>query len=328
MPPPNPEPSLLYDFEKRDGRAGHRDPQTTLKQLKILWARLSGEMEQLLALETKDPDGWKFLQRYVADGPLSINWYEAKRPELVKKQRRYNLLVATVILVLFALACALPFEPLLVALLFDDAPREATGLVDVAALVGVVGTGGTVALRMSAQVVRYRRQAAVFHKASAALKEQLYRLELEWNERPLVDTTGRLVPEFDTAIRRALGSAQSTLSSERDEFFDTLIVDVSALTDHTATAAKTIAGTAALRVDRRHQHAQQRVTLKDQIAKARLTEQTAASKLQVLEDELAAGGEDLKLELAPLLREHRLAQKEAELEAKHLAATLDEKYGG
>lgn len=327
-----PDAAPLYAFEEIHGRAGHRDPVAARRQLAVLWERLGGDPARLPALERDDPDGWQFLLRYVVDGPLNIQWYDGRRPELEAKQRRYNVLILVLALVLVGLAIALPFQPLLLILiepklkLAEAASR--TGLVDVAALLGVAGTGGAVALRMSAQVVRYRRQAAVFHRASAALKEQLYRLEGDWAQPPLLDPDAeggatRLHPQFAAAIRQAVGRAQSIVSDERDAFFDTLTVDVNALTDHAVKGAETMGTQVAIRSDRRHEDARLRQELERQLALARLAVATARAKLAVLEAERAEASPNSLSELIVLIREQRLALQEGELRVSYLEAELD-----
>jgi hypothetical protein len=335
-PDDEPDGAPLYAFEKIHGRAddSHRDPRVAGKQLKVLWERLGEDPARLPALERDDPDGWQFLMRYVVDGPLNIQWYDSRRPKLEAKQRRYNKLMLTVALVLVLLAMALPFQPLLLVLVVPELDladaASHVGLVDVAALLGVVGTGGTVALRMSAQVVRYRRQAAVFHKASAALKEQLYHLESDWAKVSLLDSEAadgvvRLHPDFAAAVRQAVGTAQAIVADERDEFFETLTVDVHAVTDNAVVAADRLRDRVVFRSDRRHEFAQERKQLEEQISDARLAARTARAKIQVLQAELEQAEPDLRSELAQMLREQRLALQESEQRAKHLEAELDAK---
>ncbi len=325
----------LYSFEEIHGRAGHRDRQKARAQLEVLWSRLGGPEEQLGMLRTQDPPGWQFLMRYVADGPLSIQWYDDKRPELEAKQRRYNRMLMGVALLLFILAFALPFQPLLLTLFFDrELPlAEAagqTGLIDVAALMGVVGTGATVALRISAQAVRYRRQAAVFHKASAGLKEQLYRLEGDWAPRQLLESDDeplRLHPEFANALRLAIGEAQRVLAEERDAYFDTLTVDVNALTDNTTRAAQDLGNLSVLRSERHKEQAQARRELDRQIAEASLSTRTATAKIAELESQLQTAPEDLKRDLLSSLNEQRLALREAEQRYEHLVEQRGRTFG-
>lgn len=312
----------LYGFEQAEGHAGsRRDLEDARAELSVLWMRLDGDPLELTALEKHDPDSWAFLLRYVTDGPLCVKWYESKRPELERKQSRYNALVMVVAFVLFTLAFLLPFQPLLLFLLksklqiTDEA--SGTGLVDVAALLGVVGTGTTVALRLSSRGIRYRRQAAVFHKASAALKEQLYRLETDWRGKPLVEKTAenttRMTPGFDEALRRAVGQAQAVLSDERDEFFETLTVDVNALTEDVTSATENLAGRVAFRSDRRHADAQRSSDLEAQLSDAQLKRDTAKAKIAVLEKELAGTLSDSTREnLQGLLLEQRLQLEESE----------------
>jgi hypothetical protein len=229
--------------------------------------------------------------------------------------------------VLFALAFLLPFQPLLLFFLQGalevEGSTSTTGLVDVAALLGVVGTGTTVALRLSSRGIRYRRQAAVFHKASAALKEQLYRLETEWRGKSLIDKaadgTTRMAPAFDDAIRRAVGQAQLVLATERDEFFDTLTVDVNALTEDITTATENLAQRTAFRNDRRHADAQRMVDQGTQLTETLLTRDTAKAKIAVLEAELAtATDERMRANLQTMLLEQRLSFEESEQRRLHL----------
>ena len=49
---------------------------------------MGGADQQLAWIETNDVKGNALLLRYMTDGPLSIQWYEDKRPELLRKQRR------------------------------------------------------------------------------------------------------------------------------------------------------------------------------------------------------------------------------------------------
>ncbi|MEM9457434.1 MAG: hypothetical protein AAGF11_24855 [Myxococcota bacterium] len=331
--PAEPEAAPLYAFEQRHGRAGsHRDPRQAREQLTILWERLGGDPARLPALERDDPDGWQFLLRYIVDGPLNIQWYDDKRPELEAKQRRYNTLMLVVALVLIALAMALPFQPLLMVLIapnLDLAEAAShTGLIDVAALVGVVSTGGAVALRLSSHVVRYRRQAAVFHRASAALKEQLYGLESDWAQPPLLDLdceddVTRLHPTFAAAIRQAVGTAQSIVADERDAFFETLTVDVNALTDNAVSAVEQLGHRAVFRSDRRHEHAQARQELEQHLSQARLAVATARAKLAALEAEKAKTPPEYATDLVMLIRDQRLALLESEQHVAHLQAELD-----
>ncbi len=317
----------LYQFERLDGRAGNRgDTEAAREELAVLWKRLDGDLEQLAALEQHDPQSWLFLLRYATEGPLSIKWYESKRPELEAKQRRYNALVMGVAFVLFTLAFLLPFQPLILFFLQDrlelGGTPSTTGLVDVAALLGVVGTGTTVALRLSARGVRYRRQGAVFHQASAALKEQLYRLETDWRGKPLVevaqDGTSCLIPELDQVIRQAVSQARAVLSDERDQYFETLIVDVSGMTEDVTAATESLGSQVAFRNDRRHEDGQRRLMLHDQLAEAQLACDTTKAKIAVLEGELAAASD----ETAPMLRaailEQRLVLQEHEQRRSHL----------
>lgn len=319
----------LYGFEKDDARAAtrRRDLADARAELVVLWTRLDGDPLDLPSIERHDPDSWVFLLRYVTDGPLCIKWYEDKRPELERKQARYNALVMVVALVLFVLAFLLPFQPLLLWFLQGrldvEGTPSSTGLVDVAALLGVVGTGATVALRLSSRGVRYRQQAAVFHKASAALKEQLYRLETEWRGKALVDKAAegptRLTVAFDEAIRRAATQAQAILSSERDEFFDTLAVDVNALTENLDATAEGLGKRAVLRTDRRHEDAQRRGDLEAQLADALLTRETAKAKIAVLEKELTTvTDERTRLNLQAALLDQRLLLEESEQKRMHL----------
>lgn len=317
----------LYDFEEAQGHTGRRDVAAARKALAKLWARLDGDPLDLTALEKHDPDSWAFLLRYVTDGLLCIKWYEDKRPELERKQSRYNALVMVVAFVLFALAFLLPFQPLLLFFLKSElelgGDTSGTGLVDVAALLGVVGTGTTVALRLSARGIRYRRQAAVFHKASAALKEQLYRIETDWRGKPLVekapDGTTRMTPAFDDAIRRAVTQAQTVLANERDEFFETLTVDVNALTEDVNSATETLAGRVAFRSDKRHADAQHRTDVESQLADALLRRDTARAKIAVLEKELAGTLSDgMRESLQGQLLEQRLQLEESEQRRVHL----------
>jgi hypothetical protein len=322
----------LYAFEQSDGRAGsHRDLTAARAELSVLWRRLDGDPLDLPALERHDRDGWAFLLRYVTDGPLCIRWYDAKRPALERSQARYNALVMGVALALFTLAFLLPFQPLLWFLLQGQLGVEgtpsSTGLVDVAALLGVVGTGTTVALRLSSRGIRYRRQAAVFHKASATLKEQLYRLETEWRGKPLLDRTTdgtvRLQPGLEQAIRRAVSEAQVVLANERDEFFDTLTVDVNALTEDVTAATEGLASRTAFRSDRRHEDALRRRELEAQLSDAVLSRDTARAKLAVLEQQLATvEGDGLRADIAEKLLELRLVAEESEQRRIHLSGQL------
>lgn len=312
----------LYGFEQAEGRVGsHRDLEAARAELAVLWMRLDGDPLELAALETQDPDSWAFLLRYVTDGPLCVKWYEGKRPELERKHSRYNALVMVVAFVLFTLAFLLPFQPLLLFFLKSElqigGEVSGTGLVDVAALLGVVGTGTTVALRLSSRGIRYRRQAAVFHKASAALKEQLYRLETDWRGKSLVektpDGTTRMAAGFDEALRRAVGQAQAVLADERDEFFETLTVDVNALTEDVTSATENLAGRVAFRSDRRHADAQHGSELEAQLLDAELRRDTAKAKIAVLEKEMAATASDSTREsLQGLVLEQRLQIEENE----------------
>jgi hypothetical protein len=317
----------LYAFEKATGRVENRaDPRATRAELEMLWRRLDAKTEQLPALEQHDPESWLFLLRYVAEGPLCIHWYEHKRPELEAKQGRYNTMVMVVALALFLLAFLLPFQPLLLLVLGSklgvESATSTTGLVDLAALLGVVGTGTTVALRLSARGVRYRRQAAVFHKASATLKEQLYRLESEWRGKPLVETledgTTRMTPAFDDAIRRAVGQAQAVVADERDQFFDTLILDVNAVTEDVTAATGDLGARVAFRSDRRHQDAQRQRDLASQADEAQLAYDTATAKIAVLEQTLATASDDQRPRIQVTLLEQKLAQQEADQRRKYL----------
>lgn len=318
----------LYGFEQAGGHAGsHRDQEAARAELKVLWMRLDGDPLELTALEKHDPDSWAFLLRYVTDGPLSVKWYEGKRPELERKQGRYNALVMVVAFVLFTLAFLLPFQPLLLYFLQSElelgGQASSTGLVDVAALLGVVGTGTTVALRLSSRGIRYRRQAAVFHKASAALKEQLYRLETDWRGKPLVekapDGTTRMTAAFDEVIRRAVGQAQTVLADERDEFFETLTVDVNALTEDVNSATENLAGRVAFRSDKRHADAQRRTDVDSQLSDALLRRDTARAKIAVLEKEIAGTTSDsVRENLQGQLLEQRLQLEESEQRCVHL----------
>lgn len=319
----------LYGFEKDDARAAtrRRDLADARAELVVLWMRLDGDPLDLPSLERHDPDGWVFLLRYVTDGPLCIKWYEDERPTLERKQARYNALVMVVALVLFVLAFLLPFQPLLLFFLQGrldvEGTPSSTGLVDVAALLGVVGTGATVALRLSSRGVRYRQQAAVFHKASAALKEQLYRLETEWRGKPLVDKPAdghaRLTSAFDEAIRRTATEAQAILSTERDEFFDTLAVDVNAITENIDAATESLAKRAAFRTDRRHEDTQRRGDLEAELAEATLAHATAKAKIAVLEKELTTTTDErTRLGLQSALLDQRLLLEESEQKRMHL----------
>jgi hypothetical protein len=322
----------LYAFEQADGRAGsHRDLTAARAELVVLWRRLDGDPLDLPALERHDRDGWAFLLRYVTDGPLCIRWYDQRRPALERRQARYNALVMGVALVLFMLAFLLPFQPLLWYALqgelgVEGAPSS-TGIVDVAALVGVVGTGATVALRLSSRGVRYRRQAAVFHKASAKLKEQLYRLETEWRGLPLLeraaDGSVRMTPGLDQAIRRAVSEAQAVLANERDEFFDTLTVDVHALTEDVSAATEGLASRAVFRSDRRHHDAVRRRELDAQVADAVLARDTARAKMAVLEQQLAMlTDERARDDLADKVLALRLVVEEQEQRRIHLLGRM------
>jgi len=318
----------LYGFEQNDERtSSRRNLEAARAELVVFWKRLDGDEIELPALEKHDPDSWAFLLRYVTDGPLCIKWYEGERPMLEKKHARYNALVMMVAFVLFALAFLLPFQPLLLFFLQGalevDGTTSTTGLVDVAALLGVVGTGTTVALRLSSRGIRYRRQAAVFHKASAALKEQLYRLETEWRGKPLLEKTAEgvthMAPAFDEAIRRAVGQAQVILANERDEFFDTLTVDVNALTEDVTAATDGLAQRTAFRNDKRHADAQRLVEQGTQLTDAVLTRDTAKAKIAVLEKELAATTDDrTRSNLQSMLLEQRLLFEESEQRRLHL----------
>jgi hypothetical protein len=317
----------LYAFEQVTGYAGNRaDPGAARAELVVLWKRLDGDPLELPALEKHDPDRWQFLLRYVTDGPLCIKWYEGRRPELEAKQGRYNALVMVVAFVLFALAFLLPFQPLLLFFLQSELELGDTastpGLVDVAALLGVVGTGTTVALRLSARGVRYRRQAAVFHQASAALKEQLYRLEAEWRGKPLLeqaeDGTTRMTLAFDEAIRRAVGQAQVVLADERDRYFETLIVDVNAVTEDLTSAAEGLGAKVAFRNDHRHGEAQRQRDREAQASEAQLASNTVAAKIAVLEQALATAPDDQQPRLRASLLELRLALQESEQRRLHL----------
>lgn len=322
----------LYGFEQAEGRAGsHRDLTAARAELAVLWTRLDGDPLDLAALERHDPDSWGFLLRYATDGPLCIKWYEGKRPELERKQARYNALVMTVAFVLFTLAFMLPFQPLILFFLQSQlevgGTPSTTGLVDVAALLGVVGTGTTVALRLSSRGIRFRRQAAVFHKASASLKEQLYRLETEWRGKPLLDKAAdgrvRMDPAFDVAIRRALGDAQQVLASERDEYFDTLIVDVNALTEDVTAATEGLSKRAAFRSDRHHEDVQLRRDLETQLADTQLAYDTAKAKIVVLEKELTTTTDERTLSnLQASLLDQRLLLEETGQRRLQLQARL------
>ena len=318
----------LYSFEQNDERASsRRDLEDARAQLLVLWKRLDGDELELPALEKHDPDSWVFLLRFVTDCPLCIKWYEGERPKLERKHARYNALVMIVALVLFTLAFLLPFQPLLLFFLQGkldvDGTTSTTGLVDVAALLGVVGTGATVALRLSSRSNRYRQQAAVFHKASSALKEQLYRLETEWRGKPLLekaaDGTIRMAPALDEALRRAVGQAQLVGAVERDEYFDTLTVDVSALTEDVTAATEGLAQRTAFRNDQRHADAQRKLELGAQLSEALLTRDTAKAKIAVLEQELAATTDErTRASLQSMLLDQRLAFEESEQRRLHL----------
>ncbi len=333
------DPVPMYGFERIGGRgASHRDPRAARRQLDVVWARLGGAPADLAALRVSDPEGWHFLIRYATDCPLNIEWYEARRPKLERKQRRYNGFVIGVAVVLFTLAFLLPFQPVLLTLIdnkldISEAVGQA-GLVDVAALLGVVGTGATVALRFSAQVVRFRRQAAVFHKASAALKEQLYGLEGEWRSQPLLDPDApadapRLSPAFDDALRRALSKARAILADERDQFFDTLIVDVNALTDNASAATDALATRAVFRNDRRHEREKERRDLEQQVAEAELARDIVADKVALLEQELASASasDGSRPTIEAGIRELRLELRTQERRYRHLESMYRSRHG-
>lgn len=297
---------------------------------------MGGADQQLAWIETNDVKGNALLLRYMTDGPLSIQWYEDKRPELLRKQRRYNALIITVAIVVFMLALLLPFAPLVVAAIGDlDASQvaEKTGLIDMAALVGVISTGAMVALRISSHIVRHRQQAAVFHEASATLKAQLYELEDEWRGCQLVDVHNedpegtRLDPEFEGALRRAVRDAQAVLSRERQAYFETFRMDVQSIADQNESAIDAVANRAVLRSDPRHEHEQSRQALEGQVSSAKLEHETAAAKLKLLEDEYATADEDTKYALREIMREQRLMAEEARRRYEHLSALQKERFG-
>ncbi|MEM7158771.1 MAG: hypothetical protein AAF799_38370 [Myxococcota bacterium] len=297
---------------------------------------MGGADQQLAWIEANDSKGNALLRRYMTDGPLSIQWYEDKRPELLRKQRRYNALIIIVAIVVFVLALMLPFAPLVVAAIGDlDASdvAESTGLIDMAALVGVISTGAMVALRISSHVVRHRQQAAVFHEASANLKAQLYELEDEWRGCQLVDVHNedpegtRLDPEFESALRRAIRDAQAVLSRERQAYFETFRIDVQTLADQHEAAVDAVANRAVLRSDSRHEHEQSRQALEGQVSAAKLDHETAAAKLKILEDEFKEADEDSKFELRAFLRDQRMAAEEARRRYEHLSALHKERFG-
>lgn len=324
---PEPSGTSLYEFEKLEGREGHRDLEAARAQLDVLWTRLGADLEQLRAVERNDPEAWQFLLRYATDGPLCIQWYEQRRPRLEAKQRRYNALVMGVVLLVFGLAFLLPFQPLLLALLEDEldvsGAASGSGVIDMAALVGVLASGTTIALRLSSVGVRYRQQAAVFHRASAALKEQLYRLETDWRGKALTEEhegVTRLAPALAQAIRQAVGSAQAIAADERDAFFDTLTVDAHALTDGAASVTEALSSRAVLRSDGRSVHAQRQRELEKQFAQARLEHDTIEAKIDVLERALAEAPDDAKSSLEHKLLDLRLDLQESAQRCRQLEA--------
>jgi hypothetical protein len=164
----------------------------------------------------------------------------------------------------------------------------------------------------------------VFHQASAALKEQLYRLETEWRGKPLVekaaDGTTRMTPGFDEAIRRAVSQAQTVLADERDQYFETLIVDVNAVTDNVTAATESLGTKVAFRSDRRHEDAQRQRDLESQVSEAQLACSTAAAKIAVLEQTLATTAPELKPRIEAALLDQRLILRESEQRRLHLQA--------
>ncbi len=317
--------AVLYAFERGDGPTGHRDPDKARQRLRIFWRRLGGDEVELDALETQDPEGHLLLVRFATDCPLSIEWYEDRRPRLEHNQRRYDTFVIVLAALLFLLAFLLPFQPLLLSLinrgLEMPQPAQSMGLIDVAALLGVVSTGVTVALRLSSQVVRYRSQGAVFHRASASLKELLYRLEGDWRGRALClsqDDARRLAPEFRTAVRRGITEAQAILSEERNQYFQTMMVDVSALADTSqastsALLTQTISGDSL-----RKEQAQRRRTIEERLAQARLGLARIEARLEV-----AAGSPDLEHKRPDL----EMQRQEQRAEVRHFEAMLREYHG-
>jgi hypothetical protein len=117
-----------------------------------------------------------------------------------------------------------------------------------------------------------------------------------------------------------VGQAQAVLADERDQFFETLIVDVNSVTEDVSAATDALSQRVAFRTDRRHEHAQQLRDLERQAAEAQLAHEMASAKVLVLEQELAVAPEERKIELRPVLLEQRLAQQENEQRKRHFQA--------
>lgn len=317
-----------YGFEGIEGHAGsHRDSKAARIQLDVLWRRLGGDVADLSRLEQSDPDAHHLLLRYVIDAPLNIEWYDNKRPRLMRRQRAYNVFIFGMAGLVFLLAFLMPFLPVFMKKLGVDTESVAqTGVVDAAALVGLLGTGAMVALRVSSHVVRYRQQAAVFHEASALLKEQLYTFEDAWRGKTLVvpsedDSAAiRVEPEFGKALRKAVNGAQAIIADERDRYFGTLILDVQSLADATEGGAAKIGNQVVARSDRRHPEQQAKAALEAEIAAVELERDTAKAKAALLEKEMGSGDPNVAAEVRSLLRMERQAVEAANQRLLYLNA--------
>jgi hypothetical protein len=188
-------------------------------------------LDQLQAPTTESRrDLLNLLREYVYENQLAIVWYEQKRK---KEEARRNKFRRFSIGLLACLPLAVAAVPIVVRVIDKDVSgAEVTALVT-AVLTGLLGVQKAVGTWMD-----QREVIGIFWQASADLKENVYTLEGNWEDRSLEPENPN--PQFLVDLEVGIALARKIARTERDAYFATFkapSLDVGAVLNSARTAA-------------------------------------------------------------------------------------------
>ena len=194
-----------YPFEKS---GSHRDGAQS-DVTRILLARL-GLTEKHVA----DPEHERIVRLYVVEVPLNIQWYEEN---LETRTRRYHGFIFLSVLLLVAIT---PLVAVLPMIALEDKLAGGTTAAQVTGLLA----GLFAVQRAFGVVLDDRKRIALYHEASAELKEMLYSLEEQWRRCSVVGEKNdeKIAPDLVKALREDVKAARAIVREERKKNFENM----------------------------------------------------------------------------------------------------------
>lgn len=222
------ETKQKYPFEEH---GGHRGDAQARRATDVLLARLG-----LKPAQVADTEHERMVRLYVVEVPLNIEWYDE---HLRSEQSLHRGFIALTLLMLGGIT---PLVAVLPMFALDD---QVAGGTTAAQITGILA--GLLALQRAFGVILDRRKRiALYHEASADLKEMLYSLEEHW--RGCAVEADTIAPKLLEAMREDVKAARAIVREERKKNFLAMqsapSLDLGAIFQRGGSQAKSLAGPA------------------------------------------------------------------------------------